>query len=50
MLLRGELFQQLFVWSVIGGGSGGDRLPEEVLFREKLPDLASMLPWNTCQR
>lgn len=50
MLLRGELFQQFFVRSVIGWGSGGDRLPEQVLLREKLPNLASMLPWDTCGR
>lgn len=50
MLLRGELFQQIFVRSVIGWGAGGYRLPEQVLLREKLPDLASMLPWHTCRK
>lgn len=50
MLLRGELFQQLFVRRVIGRGSGGDRLPEQVLLGEELPDLAAVLPRNACQR
>lgn len=47
MLLWGELFQQLFVWSVIGRGSGWNCLPEQVLFREKLPDLTTMLSRDT---
>lgn len=50
VLLRGELFQQLFVWSVVGRRSGRNSLPEQVLFREKLPDLASMLPRDACRR
>lgn len=50
MLLRCELFQQLFVWRVISWWPGGDCLPEQVLFREKLPDLTPMLPWDTCRR
>lgn len=43
------MFQQLFVWSVIRRGPGRDCLSEPVLFGEKLPDLSSVLPWDTCQ-
>lgn len=50
MLLGGELLEQLFVGHVIGWGSGGYSLPEQVLLREKLPDLAAVLPRDACRR
>lgn len=50
VLLRGELLEQLFVRHVVGWRSGGYSLPEQVLLREKLPDLAAMLPRDACRR
>jgi len=50
VLLWGQLLQQLFVRSGIGGRAGRDRLPEQVLFGKKLPDLSPMLPRDACRR
>lgn len=49
VLLRGQLLQQLFVRSGIGGRPGRDRLPEQVLFGQKLPDLSPVLPRDACR-
>lgn len=49
VLLRGQLFEQLFVWRIIGGWTGGDRLLEQVLLGEELPDLSSVLPRHPCK-
>lgn len=50
VLLGGELLEQLLVGHVIGWWPGGDSLPEQVLLREKLPNLASVLPRDACRR
>lgn len=50
VLLGGELLEQLLVRHVIGWRSAGYSLPEQVLLREKLPDLAAMLPRDACRR